>query len=308
MRPSKRIVRPASSLVVAFAVLLAAGCERSAPKEAPPAAAADLYVGPPICYDITAGGQATAVVVELQKYARLFGSAAVAKGEGPAYVLTGTVTLVEGEPAKFEDTTLEYQWIIDATLNLLDAASGATLESFVVPEYRIGKTESSEAARRAAVRSGAGKLAQFIFYDGSVLGQPDIRDLLAGLLIETEGDYLYNDVVAKVAEAGVRAVPYLIWKMWVDDRRVLLKGDLPGLDPKDAGRVRVCDVANHALEKILGRVTNLPAGADRREVERHAAGWQRLWQDRCGAYLQGEELRTLLKDRAANARPAAAKK
>jgi len=274
-------------VVLLGVVILGAGCTREPRKVEAPA-----FFRGPISFEVKAPGPAEKVVTELTKYARLFGYAPVPVEDKPAYVIRGRITLGEAQAPSEEGGKGESRWRLDADLELVDGGSGKTLERFRLPDYLLEKPDREDALR-LSVRAGAKHLARFIFYDGETLGQQDVRNLLADLLIDTLEPYLYNDVVNKLAAIGERAVPYLIWKL-NDRRRVVLAGDLPGLEPGDEKRVCVYHVANRALELILKRGTNLTVNSDEVTVIRYVRAWQRIWVDRCAAYRKGKELEKII--------------
>jgi hypothetical protein len=284
------IARKAQTGIGAVVLALGIGCQR------PPAPPADLYVGASMRFDVAAQGDGAAVVAELSKYARLFGFPTVEAAESPVLLVTGTLSFVEGQPVTLEGTVIEHQWVLNADLTLADAKDGTVRERFALQDYKIGAADRDR-ARRTALRAGARRLGEAMFYEGAALGQPDVRDLLADLLIESAEGRLYNEIIERVVAMGLRAVPYLIWKM-DDERRVALAGDLPGVTDQNAHRVAVCHVANYALERILGRQTALTVEADSAEVRRHLVGWQKVWIERCGAYRYGPERAAVLEEAA----------
>ena len=281
-------------LLIALAFPVLPGCRpRTEEPNATPAGGQPAYLGPSICIAVESGAEGARIVEELAKYSRLFGSPVVTKEASPDYTISGSIGITEEEPATFQDKVLQYLWNVNAKLELLAAPAGNVVETFVLEDYRLGKTEP-DLALRTAVRAGSQRLAESIFYYGETLGHPDVRSLLGRLLIETDEELLYNDIVEDLVDIGYRAVPYLIWSL-NDRRSVCLRGDLPGLTEENAGRVRVYHVANYALERIFGRKTLLTVDSDHAEVRRHVAGWQRLWTEHCGAYRQGAALEELRK-------------
>ncbi len=290
-------------LLCACAAVL--GCERATPPPAPAAgsAAGALFLRGTLAFDIAVKGEGAAVVSELTKFAKLFGYAVVGKDEQPGYVLRGDISLVEIEPVKFEDHEIQYKHRLDAKLELVPGAGGAVLEPFELPEFTSGAADK-ERAPKSAVRDGATKLAQFIFYDGAVLGDPELRTLCGDLVVENVEGRLYNDVVERLVAIGDRAVPFLIWSM-NDSRKVALKGDLPRLEEKNADKVRVHHVANYALERIFGFATAMSVESSASYVRELMVGWQAQWHARCAAYLQGDKLKEVLQSRAPAAKPGA---
>jgi hypothetical protein len=292
-------------LILSAAVLAAAafpGCMRTSRDEP------ELYVGPAVVMEVTATGEGAQIVNELGKYARLFGCPVVKAKEGADYGLTGTVSLAEvkeadGTTEADQSAPEEHVWRVDAELAVRETGSGKTVEEFPpLEDYRY-RAADRDAARREAVRAVTSQLARLVFYFGETLGQPDVRELLADLVIDTKDEYFYNDVVANLEEIGLRAVPYLIWQMENDRRLVALSGDLPGLKDEEADKVRVYHVANYALEQILNRKTRLWVDAAPNEVTRHVRAWQGLWQKRCAAYIKDpEKLDRLLAERRAAAK------
>ncbi len=281
--------------IVALCALAAAavpGCR----SEAPPPSATAWFLREPIAFDVETAGEGAGIAAELAKFGRLFGFPPVAKDEGPAYIVRGRIALAEIEPATFEGQVLEYKFQADVKLELVRAGDAAAVETFELPEFVVGAAEKDRALR-SAVRAGALKLAQFMFYDGRELGDPGLRGLCGDLLIESTEGLLYNDVVEKLVAAGYRSVPFLIWNL-NDSRKVELKGDLPRLEEQDAGKVRVYHVVNYALERIFGCGAGLTVESGRKEVSEAMVEWQRRWRERCGAYLWGEKLRAALAARA----------
>ena len=274
------------------AVICMSGCTRDRPEDA---LDPNAYLGPPVAIAIDAEGPAEKIVTELTKYARFFGCPVVAGDAGPAYVLSGTIRVSEGEHVTDGEKVILYQWQVDASLELTETATRKVVETFVLDGDRRGKPEN-DAARKATVEAGALFLAQVVLYDGQVLGQPDVRNLIADLVIQSTEGLLYNDIVNKLVAAGQRAVPYLLWRL--DDRRTVeLAGDLPGLTDETAGKVRVYHVANHTLERIFDLKTNLTVHSPREFLRRVKRGWRLEWLRRCPAYRRGEQLEKALRER-----------
>jgi hypothetical protein len=186
--------------------------------------------------------------------------------------------------------------VVNAKVRLLKSSTGAVLEEFPALSGVEYTKSTGEKARRAAIQRGSWELARHVFYFGQTLGHPDVQLCIADLVIETDKPYFYNDVIQKLLAMGPRAVPYLLWSMR-DRRTVELQGSLPRLDPNDASRVRVCDVANHALELYFDLHTRLPIDASTTEVNRHLRAWQLQWAKHCAGYLVEEKLAEYLAQR-----------
>jgi hypothetical protein len=254
------------ALPVAVAGVLSGCTTRTAP---PP----NLFMKAAVYCDVTADPYGKSLLEDFIQYARLFGCPPVQSRDQADYTIAGAITVREAEPKTLPDGELRQRWVVSADLRLLDAATGAVAEEFP-------------------------PVQDLVFYFGRTLGQPDVQECLADLVIETKKPYFYNDVVQKILAMGPRAVPYLICGLR-DLRTVELKGSLPRLDPAKADRVRVCDVANYALEQVFGLETRLAVGASRSEVFRHVRAWQLAWTERCAGYLVGEKLTEYLAARRA---------
>lgn len=261
-----------------------------------PPGLAQRYAREPLYFQVDAEGPAQTVLERLVTMSRLFGYPPVEERAQAVYVIAGTLEVSARESVVLMEEEVEHQYAVNATLRLEDA-SGALREEFKLEEYVLGAADRDRALE-TAVRAGSQKLGQFVFYDGEVLGDAEVRALCADLLVEpSEPGPLYNDTIEKLVALGYRAVPYLIWKL-NDSRTVALPGDLPGLTETDASGVRIYHVANYALERILARRTALAIDSDRAYVRRLRQAWQLEWQGRCAGYLKGGELARFLRARA----------
>ncbi len=287
-----KIRRPAAGISSCVFLLIAcAGCRRERPQPE------ELFLNAPLHFAVETRGQAALVVEELKKYAKFFGCPLVSR-EHAKYVLTGKIELGESSGPEFagpQAGSNEKCFRLHADLKLVDRPSGKLVESWKPDPLYLTKQSGPKAASHAA-QSAARMLARVIFYFGQELGQEDVRNLIADLTIQRLEPYVYNEVVSKLERIGLRAVPYLIWALMFDHRRVELPGDLPDLRPEDAARVKVHHVANYALERILNLSAYLDVDSPPEEVESFARAWWRVWRKRCAGYLSETEVLSLLKN------------
>ncbi len=284
-RRKKDSVLPPLLLLVAGGFL--GSCK---PKTAAPP---DRFLQAPITVAVETTAEGRALLDEFVQYARLFGCPVVDPGDRSDYTISGTIAITEDEPTTLPAGPVQRSRLVNANIRIVETSTGAGVEEFPPIKDRRFSGFTAEKALDAARRKGAWELARLVFYFGKTLGQPDVQYCSAGLLIETDTPYFYNDVVQELLAMGPRAVPYLLCQMR-DLRGVELKGSLPRLDPDNPGRVRVCDVANYALEQFFKLESRLPVGASSSEINRHMHAWQREWTKRCAGYLVGEELTEFL--------------
>ena len=212
----------------------------------------------------------------LAEYFRRAGYAVVDSPGKAAYRIVGKTEVVFVKPLTFKGTVIGWKYTGSSEVRVEDR-DGKQLETFEIPDLPRVNASSEESAVLDWRRVVAKEQYDNLFTRGKVFTDKEVVALIKSLAIDplvAESPLSGDEVVVRLADMGLRAVPYLLEAL-TDTRIVLADASYPGLqNPED---LKIYHIADKVLEEIFQKVSRL----DLRTADRHRfiiiQGWTNEW-------------------------------
>jgi hypothetical protein len=224
----------------------------------------------------------------LAEYFRRAGHPVVDRPEDAVYRIEGSVETTFDKELTLRNETIAWKYVGDARIVVL-GKDGATLEKVEVPEeYRLN-VKSEKSAVWDLRRYLAYLVYQRLFTEGKVFTNADVVRLINSLAadpFESAEETKANDVIQKLADLGLPAVPYLLDAL-TDTRTVLASAEYPRLEnPSD---LKVYHIADKALEEIFQKVSRMEIDTPDHWRFVIIRGWEREWARFCKPFRDSPE-------------------
>jgi hypothetical protein len=217
--------------------------------------------------------------------------------------IVGEVRAVFETPLVFRDQIIAWKYFgtVDARVFDID---GKEIERIDVPAISREGAKSEETAALDLRRFLAKVLYERIFRESRIFADREVVALIETFAtdpLDLPEIVTAEEIVARLADLGVRAVPYLLEAM-TDQRNVLLDSTYPGLE--DPQQLRVYHLADKALEEIFQKVSRMHLRVNSRERFIITLGWENEWRRFCPSfrespqYLKRLEMRRAQEERA----------
>lgn len=220
----------------------------------------------------------------LQEYLRRAGYRVVKSEAEAKYRVEGSFETEFESTMRVQGRVVAYKVRGECYFDVLDS-SGGKVESHELPEVYEESVEGEESARVELGRRIA-SIEWGNLREGKVFGDAEITSILHALTVPAgEGGELrfVEDVVVRLANLGLRAVPFMLEAM-IDRRAVELESR--SMTPQSAGAAgrRVYHVADKVLEEIFQKVSRMRLDTPARLRFIIIRGWENEWRRFCEPY------------------------
>ena len=211
--------------------------------------------------------------------------------ENPArarYRISGRISTIFDTELILRNKIIAWKYAGSIVVKLRDI-NGKVLQEITIPEvFRLNvKNEKS------AIWDLRRYLAHIIYtglcLEGKVLTNRDVVDLIESLAVDSFDrveDIEAAEVIEKLADHGLEAVPYLLHAL-TDTRTVMVKARYPKLEvPTD---LKIYHLADKTLEEIFQKVSRLELKTPARLRFYIIAGWENEWRRFCKPFRESPE-------------------
>lgn len=197
-----------------------------------------------------------------------------------AYRIEGSVEVKFVTDLKLRGKTIAWKFSAESVVRILDALGREVDRSEVRGLDRVN-VKSEDSAVWDLRRVVAKQHHDNLFFKGKVFSNRQVADLIelwAKDPLEAETPVRGEQVVERIADLGLAAVPYLLEAL-TDTRTVLVETEYPGIKtPED---LRVYHLADKALEEIFQKVSRLRIDTPEHHRFVIIKGWENEWRRFC---------------------------
>ena len=211
--------------------------------------------------------------------------------EGPvkaSYRISGRISTIFDTELILRNKIIAWKYAGSIGIKLRDI-NGKVLQEITIPEVFRLNVKSEKSAIWDLRRYLAHIIYTGIFQEGDVLANRDVVDLIESLAIDSFDqveDIEAAEVVEKLADHGLEAVPYLLQAL-TDTRTVMVKARYPKLEIP--GDLKIYHLADKALEEIFQKVSRLELKTPDRLRFYIIAGWENEWRRFCKPFRESPE-------------------
>ena len=228
------------------------------------------------------------VVTEyLSEYFRRAGYDVVPTAATADYRVEGSMRADYKTVLKFRDEIVAWKYGGSVTVQVFEGERQR--EEITVPDVYRENAKNETSCVLDLRRYMAKTLHDKLFSEGKVFPQLETIGLLRQLSVdplEAEKPVSGNEIIARLADIGLPAVPYLLETL-TDTRTVLAATEYPGLENLDD--LKSHHVADKALEEIFQKISrmNLKTNSHQRFVI--IRGWENEWRRFCPPFRESPQ-------------------
>ncbi len=226
----------------------------------------------------------------LAEYFRRSGYTVTDKSAEADFVVEGTFATQFEKELTFKERIIGWKFRAEAYLHVVDK-DGRELETHDVPEVSRINVKNEKSGVWDIRRFVAHRFFEGLFKKGKVFANRRVVDLIAALTVDPfeAADPLSGDeVVTRLADIGLPAVPYLIDAL-TDTRAVMVDAQYPGLEI--LSDLKVYHLADKVLEEIFQKVSRMGLQTPAEHRFLIIRGWENEWRRYCQAFRESPEAR-----------------
>ncbi|MCZ6795433.1 MAG: hypothetical protein O7J95_17660 [Planctomycetota bacterium] len=216
----------------------------------------------------------------LGEYFRRAGYPVVSSAESADYRVEGSFETAFLKVITFREQVIAWKYRGKVTLQVL-GRQGRVAQKIDVPEYTRDSVKDEKSCILDMRRYFAKELYDEMFNEGPVFANKPVAGLLAALNVdplEAEEPLSGNEIIQRLADVGLPAVPYLLEAM-TDTGDVLAETEYPGLARLED--LKVYHVADKVLEEIFQKVSRMDLATDDYRRLIITLGWENEWRRFC---------------------------
>ena len=224
----------------------------------------------------------------LEEYLRRAGYRVIKDAAKARYRIRGKISTIFDKELILQNRIIAWKYAGSVVVDLLDA-NAKVLQKVSLPEVFRLNVKNEKSAIWDLRRYLSHLIYSEICLEGKVLGNSAIFGLLESLAVDSfdrEEDVEAGVVVEKLADQGLKAVPYLLHAL-TDTRPVMANAKYPDLKvPTD---LKIYHLADKALEEIFQKVSRLELKTPSRLRFYIIAGWENEWRRFCRPFRESPE-------------------
>jgi hypothetical protein len=226
----------------------------------------------------------------LAEYFRRAGHPVVSSPREAKYRVEGSVQLQFVNILTFQGRTMGWKYRAESRVQLLDG-EGQEVEKYAVPELFRESSRGEESVVLDLRRQLAKLHHEHLLHQGKTLANRTAVELLSILTVdqlEAEEPVSGSEVMRKLADLGLPAVPYLLEAL-TDTRPVLAQAEYPDL--KNPDDLKVYHLADKVLEEIFQKVSRMKLTSTPDERFIIIRGWENEWRRFCPPFRESASTR-----------------